>query len=248
MKMRTALIGLICSGTLPLASMAAARAPAVKVDAPPGVSVAKTSLGPTLVQSKGLTLYYFDLDQISPGTSTCNADCAATWPPLMASDGAQPLGQWKTLKREDGSAQWSYQGKPLYLFAADTNPGDVKGDGLRFWHAVKIDAPPPEIPHPSGVTFVKSGSGYILADYHGRALYTKSSGEGMCDAECARGYFLYPAAMLAKGSRDWSITTDANGIRYWKYKGQALFTYEGDAKPADRGGESNPGWRAVTVE
>jgi predicted lipoprotein with Yx(FWY)xxD motif len=249
MKIRTALVGLVCSGALPIASMAAAHAVAVNVEVPAGVSVAKTSLGPTLVQNKGLTLYYFDLDQISPGASTCNADCAATWPPLIASLGAQPVGQWKTLKRDDGSSQWAYQGKPLYLFAADVRPGDVKGDGLqRFWHAVKIEPPLPDIPHPSGVSFVRSGSGYILADYHGRALYTKSSSEGACDSERAGAYSVYPAPVLAKSSRNWSITTDANGIRYWKYKGKALFTYEGDAKPADRAGESNPGWRAVAVE
>jgi predicted lipoprotein with Yx(FWY)xxD motif len=97
------------------------------------------------------------------------------------------------------------------------------------------------------VSFVKSGTGYILADYRGRALYAKSS-KAACDAECVSAYSLYSAPVLAKSSRDWSVTTDANGIRYWKYKGRALFTYEGDTKPSDRAGESNPGWQAVAIE
>ena len=34
--------------------------------------------------------------------------------------------------------QWARDGKPLYVFAGDGQPGDAKGDGTGgVWHAVK---------------------------------------------------------------------------------------------------------------
>lgn len=35
--------------------------------------------------------------------------------------------------------QVNWDGKPLYYYAADTAPGDVKGDGVGgTWHVVKV--------------------------------------------------------------------------------------------------------------
>jgi predicted lipoprotein with Yx(FWY)xxD motif len=217
--------------------------------APPGIGLAKTSLGQTLVQSKGLTIYYYDLDQISPGESSCTGDCAGAWPPLAAAPDAQPIGEWKTIKREDGSKQWAYQGKPMYQFAGDNKPGDTLGDGVqRFWHAAKFAAPPPALPHPPGVTIVKAGDVYVLADHQGRALYTKKGAAQNCDAECAQAYPVFAAPALAQGSGAWSISTDKIGTRQWTFKGKPLFTYEGDTKPGDRAGELNSGWLSTAVE
>lgn len=42
------------------------------------------------------------------------------------------------IKRDDGSMQWAYKGKPLYTFFKDKNPGDRTGDGFKdVWHTVK---------------------------------------------------------------------------------------------------------------
>jgi predicted lipoprotein with Yx(FWY)xxD motif len=218
-------------------------------NAPAGISLAKTSLGPTIVQNKGLTVYFYDLDQISPGESSCTKDCAAAWPPLLAAPDAQATGDWKLFKRDDGSRQWAYQGKPLYLFAGDNKPGEVKGDGMqRFWHAAKYESPPPALAHPPSVTIVKAGSVYLLADQQGHALYTRSRAKVGCDADCARAYPVFAAAALAQGAGEWRISTHDDGIRQWNFKGKPLFTYEGDAKPGDRAGELNPGWQATIVE
>ena len=113
------------------------------------VSVATTSLGNILVNSRGLTLYVFEKD--SAAKSTCNASCAASWPPLSAAGkltagsgaSASLLG---TINRSDGRRQVTYDGHPLYLFAGDTHPGDTNGEGLTAfgaaWLAVSVAGDP----------------------------------------------------------------------------------------------------------
>jgi predicted lipoprotein with Yx(FWY)xxD motif len=61
------------------------------------------------------------------GTSTCDATCAKTWPPLSAPADALPSGYWDIATRPDGSKQWVYKGYALYTFARE-NPGDIAGN------------------------------------------------------------------------------------------------------------------------
>jgi len=94
---------------------------------------ADTAKGKALVDAKGMTLYIFDRD--AAGKSNCNGACATNWPPLHAAADAKASGDWTVVTRDDGSKQWAYKGKPLYLFAKDTKPGDVAGDGVNsVWH------------------------------------------------------------------------------------------------------------------
>ncbi|MCJ1883230.1 hypothetical protein LNN38_00060 [Pseudomonas sp. LA21] len=89
-----------------------------------------------LVDAKGMTLYTFDKD--SGGKSMCNGGCAQNWPPLMAAAGAKAMEDWTLVKRDDGSMQWAYYGKPLYTFVQDQKPGDMTGDGkMGAWHVAK---------------------------------------------------------------------------------------------------------------
>jgi predicted lipoprotein with Yx(FWY)xxD motif len=89
-----------------------------------------------LVNSAGMTLYTFDKD--SAGKSVCVDQCAKAWPPVMAAADAKPMGDLTVITREDGSKQWAFKGKPLYLFAKDTKPGDKTGDNFKeIWHVVK---------------------------------------------------------------------------------------------------------------
>jgi len=95
--------------------------------------VADTSKGKALVDAKGMVLYTFDRD--AAGKSNCNGQCAQNWPPLMAAASASASGDWSIVTRDDGSKQWAYKGKPLYLWVKDTKPGDVTGDGVNnVWH------------------------------------------------------------------------------------------------------------------
>src|SRR5689334_25370662 len=72
-----------------------------------GVTVRTTSLGPTLVDAKGMTLYTWGNDTI-PGKSACNGGCATNWIPLMAAADATPGGDWTIITRDDNTKQWAY--------------------------------------------------------------------------------------------------------------------------------------------
>ncbi|MFC5694440.1 hypothetical protein ACFPU0_02560 [Pseudomonas sp. GCM10022186] len=92
-----------------------------------------------LVDANGMTLYTYDKD--SDGKSACNGQCAQNWPPLMADANAKAEGEWSVVKRDDGSMQWAYDGKPLYTFVMDKKAGDVTGDGkMGVWHVAKPEA------------------------------------------------------------------------------------------------------------
>ena len=89
-----------------------------------------------LVNGAGMTLYTFDKDVAGSGKSACNGGCATAWPPMAAMMNAAP--PYSTVTRDDGSKQLAYNGKPLYLYAADQKPGDRTGDNFKdSWHIVK---------------------------------------------------------------------------------------------------------------
>jgi predicted lipoprotein with Yx(FWY)xxD motif len=90
--------------------------------------------GQVLTNDSGMTLYVFDKD--SAGKSACNGPCAGNWPPLLATAGSMPMGDYTIITRDDGSEQWAYKSRPLYLWKNDKKPGDITGDGFLngAWH------------------------------------------------------------------------------------------------------------------
>jgi predicted lipoprotein with Yx(FWY)xxD motif len=105
--------------------------------APHAASPVKTANG-VLTDPAGMTLYVFDKDVAGSGKSVCNGDCAVKWPPLAASASDKVSGDYAVLIRDDGSKQWSYKGKPLYLWIKDQKPGDTTGDGVAgVWHTAR---------------------------------------------------------------------------------------------------------------
>jgi predicted lipoprotein with Yx(FWY)xxD motif len=98
---------------------------------------ARTADG-VLVGPNGMTLYTFDRDPAGGAKSVCNGPCAVNWPPLLASDADQPVGDYTILTRDDGKKQWALKGKPLYYWIKDSKAGDKTGDGVQnVWHIVK---------------------------------------------------------------------------------------------------------------
>jgi predicted lipoprotein with Yx(FWY)xxD motif len=101
-----------------------------------------------LTDAAGRTLYTFTKD--APGKSHCNGGCAAAWPPFLAKEGATATGNYSVVTRDDGAKQWAINGKPLYHFAADTQPGDAKGEGQGgVWFVVRTAGAKPTGPQAS---------------------------------------------------------------------------------------------------
>lgn len=76
----------------------------------------------------GDTLYIYTRDV--PGFSNCNAGCAEDWPPLYADQGAVGAGRFSVITRSSGQLQWAHDGWPLYLYVADSGPGDTSGENV----------------------------------------------------------------------------------------------------------------------
>jgi predicted lipoprotein with Yx(FWY)xxD motif len=88
--------------------------------------------------SKKMTLYTFDNDPGDATKSVCNGPCAANWPPFIAGGSDQNVAGFTKVKRDDGTLQWAYKGKPLYFWVKDQKPGDKTGDGFNnVWRAAK---------------------------------------------------------------------------------------------------------------
>ena len=77
-------------------------------------------------------LYVSDRD--TEDQSNCYDNCVLAWPPLYASDDAEPIGQWSILERSDGTRQWAYKGQPVYerFHDSPTNPSGEGVDGFSF--------------------------------------------------------------------------------------------------------------------
>lgn len=98
-----------------------------------------SNLGKIVVDGNGRTLYVFDKDTAQPSKSNCDGDCAAKWPPLIASSGTPQLDGVDaslvgTVTRTDGSKQITLAGWPLYQFAEDSKgKADGQAVGGAWW-------------------------------------------------------------------------------------------------------------------
>jgi CxxC motif-containing protein (DUF1111 family) len=70
--------------------------------------------------------------------SSCYGACASAWPPVYVTDetasGVSNLG---SIIRSDGAEQVTYEGRPLYFYAGDQNPGDRTGDSVSGWYSIE---------------------------------------------------------------------------------------------------------------
>jgi predicted lipoprotein with Yx(FWY)xxD motif len=160
----TVLLASACgSSTAPSAGTSATKA------ATPGgvLSLATTSLGPVLVDSKGLTVYLLTADH--PGHSSCSAACLAYWPLVPAPAGTavpqvQGIGATLSVTKATSGVSMVTAGRwPLYTFAKDKAPGDVTGEGVKAfggtWYAVSSSGAAVTAPAASVPATSSSGSG-----------------------------------------------------------------------------------------
>ena len=94
-----------------------------------------------LADSKGNTLYVFDLDLNKP-TSVCTSTCAEMWPPyLVTADEVKALqAPFAAVARDSKKMQLTYEGRPVYTYALDRGVAADAGDGVGgVWHYIEIE-------------------------------------------------------------------------------------------------------------
>lgn len=122
--------------------------------------------GEVLTDGDGNTLYIFTKDEAGRPKSTCNGQCAQTWPPLLTSAGAGVANGLDPSKlgettRDDGTKQYTYNTWPLYRYAADQAAGDANGQGVGgVWFVVGTDGNPVKAGAASTTTAARPTSGY----------------------------------------------------------------------------------------
>jgi predicted lipoprotein with Yx(FWY)xxD motif len=98
------------------------------------VMVSKSQSGQIIVDGSGRSVYLFEKDQ--QHKSSCYADCATVWPPLItnglpAAGAGATTSLLGTTSRTDGSTQVTYNGHPLYYYVSDgKQQGSTAGEGL----------------------------------------------------------------------------------------------------------------------
>src|SRR5579859_422463 len=209
-------------------------APPVPLATPPGITLQlRTVAGrarraanpqPVYADAKGMTLYFFDQD-VSPGKSACNGECAAMWPPAMAPAGAAPGGDWSLAARADGSRQWAYRGAPLYRFAHDEAVGQALGDDTPGWHVAVFH---PEagmaLPDAIEVREIPDAGGAGLVDAEGLTLYTFDGGAARSrpscpdGSDCTRHWVPLEAPQIVHTKGDFSVIARDDGITQWAYR------------------------------
>lgn len=100
------------------------------------------TFGQVMTDADGFTLYFFAPD--SDGNSRCLGGCRDAWPVFNPSelslDSGLDAADFGTITRDDGAAQTTYKGWPLYRFANDPAAGDINGDGSGgVWFVAKPD-------------------------------------------------------------------------------------------------------------
>jgi predicted lipoprotein with Yx(FWY)xxD motif len=103
------------------------------------VSVKQTSLGKTLVDANGRTLYLFEADRA--GASTLSPAGLAVWPAFTGAVTPQARGgavaaDIGTIAGPGGARQVTYNGHPLYYYVGDHQSGNTAGQGLNQFGAL----------------------------------------------------------------------------------------------------------------
>ncbi|MCP1410895.1 hypothetical protein [Paenarthrobacter sp. A20] len=131
------------TSTPPAATSSAAPPSSAPATAAAGaeMTVASSSAGQIVVDSKGMSLYFFTKDVKDSGTSACTEACLAAWPIFTTTSDAPTVdgvtGTVGTISSPDGKEHVTLNGMPLYYYAKDKAPGDVTGQGVGgVWYLV----------------------------------------------------------------------------------------------------------------
>lgn len=246
-------------GDSPAARYPAAPPPAL----PPGFRVESSTRGRVLFTEGGYAVYHSEND--GPNKSNCVSDCARTWVPILASQSAQPQGEWTIVERAPSVRQWAFRKKPLYTFSEDQGPGRIDGNDVPGWSSVYTQLAPPA---PKDFTIQTTINGDVLADSRGKTVYIYRCGEDSADmmpcdtmegpqqyrfavcgnldaGKCVKTWPYVPASAAAKSdSRLWSAVwvDPATGHRAQPNQPGALYVWAYRDRPVyTYAGDKAPG-------
>lgn len=216
---------------------------------PAGVTAGRGADGTLLTGPSGTPLYTFDGK--TGFDKDCEAECLQAWPPLLATEGAQPIGEWAPRRRADGIVQWAYKGSLIYSYAGDKGGRTAAGDGLGGrWHALRFIGPMPQVLVPGAAKVIKDGARFRLADHRGFTLYSfvRDRRTPACRAECLEVWPPLLAPGLALPIGNWKPVVRPDGIRQWAYRDRLVYGFSQDQLPGEARGEGAGGaWRVIEV-
>ena len=135
------------------------------------ITIRHTTLGSTLVDGRGHTLYLFEGDRAN--ASKLSQAGLAVWPAFNATGKLVATGGVKAAKLgtivTHGHRQVTYNHRPLYYFVGDQKAGDTKGQGLTefgaLWYVLSpagaaVKAAPQTSISSSSTSSTSSGWGY----------------------------------------------------------------------------------------
>jgi len=180
--------------------------------------------------------------------------CTDVWPPVLAPEGAEPVGKWTIIERKDGGRQWAYDGFPVYTSILDKRPGDVYGGTKRRTGGDgpatrKPIGPAPNVPPEFAV--VQVANGRMITDHTGYSVYASDAdapNTSNCDGPCLEEWKPVLAAETAVPSGEWSVFERAPGVKQWAFRGEPLYTYVNDPSARGAVGSDMPGWHNVYTQ
>lgn len=113
----------LCFASFSNDAAVAAEPPAMKSQHPGDTALSEDDGKFVYKSFPGLSrLYIYDADH--PGKSNCYGGCALAWPPLLVSAGEKGprIGDWTIIQRDDGTPQWAYKNRPVYIRYHDFAP------------------------------------------------------------------------------------------------------------------------------
>lgn len=215
-------------------------------------------VGDYLADAAGRALYVFGADLAgdceAPPLSACAADCPKSWPIFHVDSRVLAPGldeaAFGSFIREDGVAQTTYYGWPLYYYANDAEPGDVTGHGSGVWGLAELILP--------NVVVRRVGMDRLLADGAGRTLYafaddvvgsTTREPQSACVDACREQHppFSphYVGAISTLEPRDFASFVRDDGTTQVAYKGAPLYYSALDRRPGDVNGAEDQGFTIV---
>jgi predicted lipoprotein with Yx(FWY)xxD motif len=208
---------------------------------PLAVGIEESGLGSYLAGPDGKALYVFTRDL--PDKSNCSSDCLATWPPFLIAEGqsveaaAGATGAFDSIETAMG-LQVTYNGAPLYHFAADATPGETNGNLVgNVWFLAR--------PETASTAYVGVRDTFLVGPT-GMSLYlfaNDTDGVSNCTGQCAENWpaltvpeGLDPSA-VSEASGALGVVTREDGTRQVTYNGRPLYYFAGDGVPGDTKGD-----------